>query len=54
VLVWTQLLVLAAAGAMVLQRRWGRRAAWLLAGPVVVAALWGVYEHLGLLLPATY
>jgi sortase A len=54
ILVWTQLLVLAGAGAVVLQRRWGRQAAWLLAGPVAVAALWGLYEHLGLLLPAAY
>lgn len=52
VLVWTQALLLASAASVWLRRRWGRRLAWSLAGPLAAAALWGVYEHLGLLLPA--
>ena len=53
-LVWLQVLVLAAAGAIVLQRRWGRWPAWLLAAPVLGASLWALYEYLALLLPASF
>ncbi len=52
-LVWLQVLVLAGAGAIVLQRRWGGWPAWLLAAPVLAASLWAFYEHLALLLPAS-
>ena len=52
-LVWTQVLVLVAAGAMVLHRRWGPWPTWLIAAPVLAAAVWSLYEFMGLLLPAT-
>lgn len=53
-LVWTQVLVLAAAGTVVLHRRWGRWPTWLIAAPVLAAALWSVYEQAALLLPAAF
>jgi len=52
-LVWLQIAVLVAAAAVVLHRRWGRWPTWLLAAPLLAAALWGFYEQLALLLPAT-
>lgn len=53
VLVWLELLVAAAAGGLVLFRRWRRWPAWVLAAPVVGACAWQLCAQLSLLLPAT-
>lgn len=52
-LVWLELLVVAALAAVVLARRWRRWPAWVIAAPVVAATAWMVFEYLALLLPAT-
>jgi sortase A len=52
-LVWLELLVVAAIAAVVLARRWLFWPAWIIAAPVVAATAWMVFEYLALLLPAT-
>jgi sortase A len=50
---WLEVLALAAAGTVVLYRKMPRWSSYLITTPVVLAALWLVYENLSRLLPAT-
>lgn len=51
-MIWGQLFVLAALGAIVLARRWRRWPAWMIASPIVTVCGWMVLEQLSLMLPA--
>jgi sortase A len=48
---WLQLLVVAAIAAIWARVRWGGAQTWLVAGPVLLAALWGIASSAAILLP---
>jgi LPXTG-site transpeptidase (sortase) family protein len=52
-LVWLEVLVVLAFATVLLFSRWKRWPAWIIAVPILAAALWLVYEQASLLLPAT-
>ena len=50
-LLWMQLLVIAAIGVVIGRARWGSWQTWLVGVPVVLTALWGVSQSAWVLLP---
>jgi sortase A len=50
---WIEVLILTAAGTVAIYRRFPRWSSYLITTPVVLAAVWLVYENLSRLLPAT-
>ncbi len=48
---WLQLLLIAVVGAVWARLRWGGRQSWVVATPVIVAALWGASTSMWQLLP---
>lgn len=50
---WVEVLLLTAAGTVAIYRRFPRWSSYLITTPVVLAAVWLVYENLSRLLPAT-
>jgi sortase A len=48
---WLQLLAVAAFGGTWAVRRWGARQTWIVGVPAILATLWGVTDALGQLLP---
>ncbi|WP_375474904.1 sortase [uncultured Jatrophihabitans sp.] len=51
VVLWLQLLVVALVGSVWLAKRWRRGQLWLVAAPIVLAALWGLSNAAAQLLP---
>lgn len=53
-ILWLQLLVVAAIGIVWAGTRWGRWQAWLVGTPIALAALWGATSEMWLLLPNVF